>query len=119
MDTLRLGERLDELILKYREIAFSSWERSCPSSEHHFNDYAPGDPNDSTWWQADTDVLEIVLDSDGQKWANVSIVLYPQGVHSLPPALSAGLAIYEDGRVEGIWASGEKFDHIQVRNDAI
>ncbi len=117
MDTLRLAEALDGLVRKYREIHFSWWEKRCPYGEHHFNDYAPGNPQDPSWWQADTDAFEIVTDPDGRRWANVSVVLYPYGVHSLPPALAAYLAVYEDGSVEGTWASGESFNFAQVRRD--
>jgi hypothetical protein len=119
MDMLQLTETLDGLVRKYREIEFSRWEKSCPYGEHHFNDYAPCNPEDSKWWQADTDVLDILTDPDGRKWANVSVVLYPQGVHSLPPALAASLAVCEDGRVEGTWADGERFDFVQMRRDAV
>jgi hypothetical protein len=114
-----LAEALDGLVRKYREVAFSVWKSSVPSGEHHFNDYALVEPDDPAWWQADTDALEVVTDVDGRKWANVSIVLYPQGVHSLPPALAASLAVYEDGRVEGTWASGQRFDFEQARRDDV
>ena len=114
-----LAETLDGLVRKYREVAFSEWEFPAPSGEHHFNDYALGNPEDPAWWQADTDALEVVTDPDGRRWANVSIVLYPQGVHSLPPALVASLAVYEDGRVEGTWASGQRFEFEQARRDDV
>ena len=114
-----LAKTLDGLVRKYREVAFSEWESPAPLGGHHFNDYALGDPEAPTWWQADTDALEVVTDPDGRKWVNISIVLYPQGVHSLPPALAASLAVYEDGRVQGTWANGQRFEFEQVRRDDV
>ena len=119
MNTSRLAEQLDSLVRKYREVAFSGWEERRPIGEHQFNDYAPIDPEHPSWWQADIDVLEIVTDPDGRKWANVSIVLYPPGVHSLPPAMAASLAVYDDGQVEGTWANGERFEFKQVQSGAV
>ena len=119
MNTSRLTEQLDSLVLKYREVPFSGWEERRPIGEHQFNDYAPIDPEHPNWWQADIDVLEIITDPDGRKWANVSIVLYPPGVHSMPPAMAASLAVYDDGQVEGTWANGERFEFKQVGSGAV
>ncbi len=118
MDISQLTATLDGLVRKYRELPFSTWENVYPDGDS-FNDYALGDIEDPEWWQAHTDVLEIVMDPDGRKWANVSIVLYPQGVHTLPPAPAASLAVYDDGRVEGVWSNGEEFEFVQMRNGAV
>ena len=91
MGTLELTRALDNLVRTYREIPFSWWGKGCPDGEHYYNDYAAFATTDPNWWQAETDVLEIVVDADGRKWANISIVLYPLGVHTLPPALAASL----------------------------
>jgi hypothetical protein len=114
-----LEEALNQLIRKYREVAFSDWETAAPPGGHHFNDYASCAPEDHAWWQADTDALEVITDPDGRKWANVSIVLYPRGVHSLPPALAASLTVYDDGLVQGSWANGLEFEFKQARNDVV
>lgn len=112
MSSQQLLEALNLLIRKYRDVPFDSWGKVYRGG-NRFNDYASENHNDPGWWQAHTDVLEIVTDPNGQKWANVAITLYPFGVHSCPPALYAGLAVHEDGRVEGIWEDGSKFEFLQ------
>ncbi len=112
MDMSEFANSLDDLVRKYREVPFLAWEKLYADRDK-FNDYAPGTEVDPKWWQAHTNVLEIVTDSDGRKWANISIVLYPRGVHSLPPAPGASLAVHNDGQVEGVWANGDEFEFMQ------
>lgn len=118
MDMSEFANTLDNLIRKYREVPFSSWEKVYLDGGRP-NDYAPGSEEDPKWWQAHTDVLEIVTDPDGRKWANVLIVLYPRDVHSLPPALSVSLAVYDDGQVEGVWVNGDEFEFAQERSSVV
>lgn len=119
MHSPHLAEELNRLVRKYREFEFVVWEKPSELGNHHFNDYATCEPDDTNWWQAHTDVLEIVEDAASKRWALVSIVLYPYGIHSFPPALASALAVFEDGRVEGAWADGERFVHQQVRGGCI
>lgn len=114
MEIAAFAHSLDELIRKYRKVPYLSWEKLYADGDC-FNDYAKGTEGNPKWWQAHTDVLEIVTDPDGRKWANVSIILYPRGVHSLPPAHGAGLAVYDDGQVQGIWTNGDEFAFTQPR----
>lgn len=117
MDKSKLAKTRDDLVRKYREIPFATWARISVESGR-FNDYAEGDIEHPDWWQAHTAVLEIVKDNDGPMWANVSIVLYPRCVHSLPPALAASLTVYDNRTVEGLWSNGDEFKFVQAQHDS-
>lgn len=112
-------ETLDRLIRKYRDVPFFVWDEMYRGIVDRFNDYASDDTSIPGWWQAHTDVLEIVTDGDGRRWAHVSVVVYPDGVHSSPPAPAAGLAVYTDGTVEGAWSNEEAFTYRQVGKGAV
>ena len=108
---MTLGEALDNLIRKYREVPFTSWEALYPSVGQ-LSDTAPGRPTDDDWWQAQTDVLEISSGHDGPRCARVVIAVYPG-------EMSATLEFYEEGRVVGTWASGDAFEFFQLRSGAV
>lgn len=107
-----LFEPLNALVAKYRLHPFKDWQARFASSEE-CHDYADGLEESEQWWQAHTDVLEVEKDQDGRQYALVSVTVYPSGVHSSPPAPSAGLKVYEDGVVEGTWADGSEFSWLQ------
>jgi hypothetical protein len=87
---------------------FDDWRARFTAGEK-LHDYAHGDEVSKQWWQAHTDVLEVAKDDDGRQYALVAVTIYPHGVHSSPPAPSAGLKVYEDRVVEGTWADGSEF----------
>src|SRR5690242_20112603 len=108
MDTTFLFEPLNALVAKYRLLSFEDWRARFTSGEE-FHDYADDDEQSQQWWQAHTGVLEVEKDADGRQYALVAVTIYAHGVHSSPPAPSAGLKVYEDGIVEGTWADGSEF----------
>jgi hypothetical protein len=89
---------LDSLVFKYREIGFKSWESSYDRDEsfHDYSENADDPCPNETFWQAHTHVLEINQDEKG-RYAFVSISVFPRDVHSVPPAPSAALFVYESG----------------------
>jgi hypothetical protein len=115
---MTLGEALDTLIRKYREVPFTSWEALYPSVGQ-LSDCASGRPTDDDWWQAQTDVLEISSALDGPRYARVVIAVYPEGSKALSPPPSTTLDFYDDGRVVGTWASGVAFEFFQLRSGAV
>jgi hypothetical protein len=108
IDMTFLFEPLNALVAKYRLLSFADWSARFTAGEE-FHDYAEGHEESPQWWQAHTDVLEVEKDDSGRQYALVAITIYPYGVHSSPPAPSAGLKVYEDGIVEGTWADGSEF----------
>ena len=108
IDLTFLFEPLNDLTGKYRALPFKDWEVRFNAGEE-FHDYAEVDEESAHWWQAHTDVLEVEKDEDGRHYALVAITIYPSGVHSSPPAPSAGLKVYEDGTILGTWADGSNF----------
>jgi len=112
------GEALDNLIRKYREVPFTSWEALYPSVGQ-LSDCASGRPTDDDWWQAQTDVLEISSGLDGPRYAKVVIAVYPEALQALSEPPSATLDFYDDGRVVGTWASGDAFEFFQLRSGAV
>lgn len=115
---MTLDEALDNLVRKYREVPFASWEALYPSVGQ-LADTASGRPTDDDWWQAQTDVLEISSGEDGARRARVLIAVYPEGIRALEPPPSATLDFHEDGRVTGTWASGATFEFFQLRSGAV
>lgn len=91
MDMSEFANSLDDLIRKYREAPFLTWEKLYADGDC-LNDYALGSEDAPQWWQAHTDVLEIVTDPNGRKWVNVSIVLYPLWSRRVSHEYSATLA---------------------------
>jgi len=100
-----LFEPMNALVTKYCAIAFEKWNVGT-----QFHDYADVDEDSEEWWQAHTDVLEIDQDEDGKRYALVSITIYPSAVHSSPPAPSAEIKIYQDGRVMRGYADRDNFE---------
>lgn len=104
MDYKYLYPVLEKLSDKYMQLGFSEWACLHSRSEQ-LNDYsdhvhAPSDEVDMEhFWQAHTDVLEIAEDEKG-RYALVSTVVYPWGIHTSPPAPSAALVVYESGNCE-------------------
>jgi len=113
-----LAGALDALIRKYRQVPFSSWAAIYPDIGQ-LVDQANVDPTHDEWWQAQTDVLEVVHEPDGRKHARVVIAVHSQGAHSFGPPPAAELAVYEDGRVEGAWANGDRFEFLQLHSGAV
>jgi hypothetical protein len=111
-DMTILFEPLNTLVAKYRLRSFTDWKALFVTSEE-LHDYADVSEDSEHWWQAHTDVLEVEKDDDGRQYALVAMTIYPIGVHSSPPAPSAGLKIYEDGTVQGTWADGSEFSWLQ------
>lgn len=109
----KLSEVLDALVAKYRELPFATWEAAHRTGERR-SDYATCSIEDLDWWQAHTDVLELVDDPDGRRWAHVCITVYPRGVHTVPPAPSSAIAVYADGAVEGKWSNGAQFQFVRT-----
>ena len=89
---------IQRLITKYQAIPYAQWVQLYEEDER-FSDYADEQGDDDAYWQAHTDVLELDVDVKG-KFANVSLIVYPNNVHSMPPAPYIRLIVYESGRVE-------------------
>ncbi|MES9833667.1 MAG: hypothetical protein ABW139_15630 [Candidatus Thiodiazotropha sp. DIVDIV] len=60
------------------------------------NDYSDDDEISSFFWQAHVTVFEFESNQNGC-YAHISISVYPEGVHSVPPAPNAGMLVYESG----------------------
>lgn len=114
MDETFLFEPLNALVAKYRPLSFRYWSARFTAGEE-LHDYAQGDEGSLQWWQAHTNVLEVEEDGDGRQYALVAVTIFPNGLHSSPPAPSAGFKVYEDGIVAGTWADGSKFSWRQQR----
>jgi len=111
MNCPQLEAPLRSLLLRYREHPFSDWERLCDASKEH-HDYSK---EDETFWQADTSVLYVETDSDRRRYAHVSITIYPDGIHTVPPAPSCGFFCFDDGSGD-IWTPwDESYAHMQGR----
>lgn len=86
---------LDRLVVKYRDVSYEEWKKLDDDGDR-YNDYSDEDPNSEFFWQAHTDILEFENNENG-KYAHISISIYPEGVHSMPPAPGAGMLVYESG----------------------
>ena len=87
---------LKRLIEKYRVISYEEWVRLYEAGNDKHNDYSEDEEDSAFFWQAHTDVLEIDENENG-KYAHIAVSVYPEGVHSVPPAPSAGFLTYESG----------------------
>ncbi len=86
---------LKRLVNKYRDIPFAQWKRMYEENDR-FNDYSEDENNPQFFWQAHTEILEVDVNEEGE-YANVSVVVYPENVHTLPPAPHAGFLTYKTG----------------------
>jgi len=86
---------LEELVIKYRDIKYNEWKKLLENCDR-FNDYSDEEFNSKFFWQAHTEVLEIEVNEHGN-YAHISFSIYPENVHSMPPAPGAGMFVYESG----------------------
>ena len=100
---------LKGLVLKYLDVPFAEWERRYRAGDE-ISDYSS---DSEPFWQAHTDVLEVDTHTDGRRYANVSITIYPEGVHSLPPAPHASFLCFEDGICDVSTPWGEEYIYKQ------
>ena len=107
---------LRTLLLKYRDIPFREWER-MHGERRQFHDYSSTLPEHEGFWQAHTDVLEVEIFRDGRRYANVSITMYPKGIHSVPPAPHAGFLCFEDGTCDVGTPWSEDYVYTQPRSE--
>jgi len=107
-----LNTVFESLAEKYRELPFGKWESIYNEDENYTEDNFDG--HESTLkWQARTYVQDLCNDTKGD-FAVVIIIVYPEGVDSLPPAPSASMCIYENGRVE-VELPHSSYTHVQKR----
>lgn len=86
---------LDRLVEKYRDVTYEAWKALAAAGDR-FNDYSEDEQSANFFWQAHTEVLEFESNNVGN-YAHVTISIYPEGVHSVPPAPTAGMLVYESG----------------------
>ena len=101
-------QALETLVATYRQRPFGFWAGQHERNEE-LHDYASFEPESSSWWQADTSVLEVAGGAEASAYALVAVTLYPRGVHSSPPAPTVTFCVYRDGRVSGQWSNGTPF----------
>ena len=112
MEFPHLETPLRRLVNQYRDFSFTTWAEAHAAG-FEFDDYSKdGEP----FWQAHTEVLEVETADDGRKYANVAITIYPEGIHSMPPAPYAGIHCFEDGTCR-VWTPwGEEYEHRQTNS---
>ncbi|MCU7933244.1 MAG: hypothetical protein KZQ90_20830 [Candidatus Thiodiazotropha sp. (ex Codakia rugifera)] len=86
---------LENLVNKYRVVTYDEWKNQVENGER-FNDYSEDDSESEFFWQAHTNVLEFETNESGN-YAHISISIYSENVHSVPPAPNAGMLVYESG----------------------
>ncbi len=96
---------LERLVNKYREVPFDEWKRMF-EDEENYNDYSEDEEEPVLFWQSHTDILEIDVNDEGE-YAQISVVIYPENVHSLPPAPGAGFLTYKSGICDVSTPQGE------------
>jgi hypothetical protein len=112
MEYPHLETPLRELVRRYRDMPFSTWEDAY-ATNYELDDYSP---ENEPFWQAHTVVLELETAEDGRRFANVAITIYPEGVHSMPPAPYAGLHCFDDGTCRIFTPWGEEYEYEQLRS---